>query len=933
MKTLFKSFIIFFIFTFFTVSRMMGQPSVAAPVPIQEASDVVSVFSDYYVSSIKEFKPLDWNPSIAEIMKIEGTSDNIAKIPNLGDCPINISTWKIQKKATIHMDVYWESGKGTFTFGLSNSYGANPTLYPQAVDYTWPELKQGQWVGIDIPIKVFEDQGLGLNGIVTMRFKGSGTFYIDNFYAYGEPEPASFVIPQAPTPIHNAEEVSCVFSDYYTTVAKFEPQNWPPAKLGELKKIAGTDDTVLRVEYLGDSPIFVNTWNIADKGIIRMDVYYEGDGDGSGLFYFSFANEWSGKPHYYPHPSEYKWKAAKKGEWVTLEISTKAYAELGLDLTQVRVLRLIGSGTYCIDNVYAYGEYGDEPIEPKPEKEIDIERAKLPIHFPENVVSVYSDRYTSAANLEFRDETIENLKIKDKNDYVLSIPELNETILSVNTWKVPSDAYIHMDVYHLEGGDGSFNFELASNDNNYKSPVNYIGEMTQQGKWISIDIAAADFVASGLNIDNIQKIKLKGSGSFYIDNLYAYVSSEDDGEFNVRTQFGVNLAGAEFSGNAFYPTNADDWDYYQEKGLNLIRVPFKWERIQPTLNGELSMEDLEKLKLIANMAKERGMQLMLDMHNYCRRKVDGKDLIIDATPNLTRAHLADVWQKLAIEFKDLKIWGYDIMNEPHDMGNSSWKEIAQEVINAIRTVDARTPIIIEGNSWASASKWATASNELRELVDPSDRIIFQAHCYFDSNESGVYSGTYDAEVSDSNAAIVRLRSFVNWLRKNNEKGVIGELGCPGDDERWLNMLDGACEYLKKNNVSLTYWAGGRHWANSYKLNIHPNTSDFSIEKPQMSILEKYSDFNNVNIDNIAKNNNAPLIIYPNPVQNRFEITSEQPLRHVQVYNFMGQMIYSQILSGTVYDYEVNAFSFAPGNYLIRVKTETDEILTSKIVKL
>ena len=32
---------------------------------------------------------------------------------------------------------------------------------------------------------------------------------------------------------------------------------------------------------------------------------------------------------------------------------------------------------------------------------------------------------------------------------------------------------------------------------------------------------------------------------------------------------------------------------------------------------------------------------------------------------LTKEHLADLWKKIATEFKDYKnIWGYDLMNEP-----------------------------------------------------------------------------------------------------------------------------------------------------------------------------------------------------------------------------------------------------------------------------
>ncbi|MCD7971544.1 MAG: hypothetical protein LUG18_02595 [Candidatus Azobacteroides sp.] len=71
--------------------------------------------------------------------------------------------------------------------------------------------------------------------------------------------------------------------------------------------------------------------------------------------------------------------------------------------------------------------------------------------------------------------------------------------------------------------------------------------------------------------------------------------------FSLRAQpglpFGVNLAGAEFGHGSkmpgevsidyFYPT-IEDLDYWQAKGLTLLRVPFKWERIQHQLNGELT---------------------------------------------------------------------------------------------------------------------------------------------------------------------------------------------------------------------------------------------------------------------------------------------------------------------------------------------------------
>ena len=55
---------------------------------------------------------------------------------------------------------------------------------------------------------------------------------------------------------------------------------------------------------------------------------------------------------------------------------------------------------------------------------------------------------------------------------------------------------------------------------------------------------------------------------------------------------GVNLAGAEFGSRLpgtyntdyTYPTTAEI-NYFVGKGMNTFRVPFRWERVQPTLNS------------------------------------------------------------------------------------------------------------------------------------------------------------------------------------------------------------------------------------------------------------------------------------------------------------------------------------------------------------
>ncbi len=308
--------------------------------------------------------------------------------------------------------------------------------------------------------------------------------------------------------------------------------------------------------------------------------------------------------------------------------------------------------------------------------------------------------------------------------------------------------------------------------------------------------------------------------------------------------FGVNLAGAEFGYPIFpgtyntqytYPA-AEALDYYKSKGLNLIRLPFSWERIQPTLNGNLDPAELNRIKGFLQAARNRNMAVILDLHNYGRYYLNGTEEII-GSPNLNIAHIKDLWTRLSSELKDnSEIWGYGIMNEPHDMLPSTpWFDIAQEIINGIRTSDTSTRILVGGDSWSSAEFWPFASDDLKNLSDPSNNLTFEAHCYFDNDSSGRYNQSYDDEGGDPNRGIERVTPFLNWLETNNLNGFVGEYGVPTDDPRWLTVLDNFLVHLENNNINGTYWAGGPWWGD-YNLSIEPDNGN---NRPQMEIVSKY----------------------------------------------------------------------------------------------
>lgn len=307
--------------------------------------------------------------------------------------------------------------------------------------------------------------------------------------------------------------------------------------------------------------------------------------------------------------------------------------------------------------------------------------------------------------------------------------------------------------------------------------------------------------------------------------------------------FGINICGAEFEEKTIpgilnkdyaYPSESDI-EYFYQQGFQLITIPFKWERLQNSPGADLDLANLEEIKRVLNYCAPRNIKVILSMHNFGRYIIDTTEYIVGC-PIVTRKHFSDFWVKMANELIEIKnIYGFQIMSEPHNMGEYDWFTTAQETIVAIRAVDKKNSIIISGDVYANAEKWRQNSDILKNLVDPLDNLIYDAHCYFDKDYSGRYKESYDSSGSSEYTGVVRIMPFVRWLKDHNKRGIIGEYGVPDNDLRWFKLMDNFLKYLSENNINGCYWAAGSRW-NKYPLSVQPFVQ---AERPQMEVLLQY----------------------------------------------------------------------------------------------
>lgn len=308
---------------------------------------------------------------------------------------------------------------------------------------------------------------------------------------------------------------------------------------------------------------------------------------------------------------------------------------------------------------------------------------------------------------------------------------------------------------------------------------------------------------------------------------------------------GVNLAGAEFgkipgrhATDYAYPT-PETIDYYAGLGFNLIRVPVRWERLQPTLGAGLAGPEQAMLTAVVDRASAKGQSVIIDPHNYARRRVedDGwrKEYYIgtDAVPN---AAFADFWSRLAQSYKGNPRVIFGLMNEPAGIAVDPWLAAADAAVAGIRQTGASNLILVPGVAYTGAHSWISSGNvAMQGITDPAGNFAFEVHQYLDRDSSGTSPQAMSASIGSDH-----IRAFQDWARKNRFTALLGEFGA-ADNELSLAALQDLCRTLEANSdvwIGWAAWAGGTWWPQDYMFNLGPS-KDGRIRK-QTQILADHA---------------------------------------------------------------------------------------------
>lgn len=246
----------------------------------------------------------------------------------------------------------------------------------------------------------------------------------------------------------------------------------------------------------------------------------------------------------------------------------------------------------------------------------------------------------------------------------------------------------------------------------------------------------------------------------------------------------VDLIGEEKT-RAFYAawranhTTKADIDAMRRWGFNSVRLPMHYDRLtlpveQEPFDGQDTWkeEGFAEIDALLSWTRANGMHLILDLH--AAPGGQGSDLAIsdrDPTkPSLwdsaeNRRKTVALWRRLAERYADEPgIGAYDILNEPNwdfekaggghgceETTNAPLRRLMTEITAAIREVDQRHIIVVEGNCWGNNYRGVTP------LWD--DNTVISFHKYWNATDR--------ASIAD----VLRLREETGapvWLGESGE---------------------------------------------------------------------------------------------------------------------------------------------------------------------
>jgi endoglucanase len=283
-----------------------------------------------------------------------------------------------------------------------------------------------------------------------------------------------------------------------------------------------------------------------------------------------------------------------------------------------------------------------------------------------------------------------------------------------------------------------------------------------------------------------------------------------------------------------------EFDYFESKGMNVIRLPISWERIQHTLNGPLDPKYQDDLVKYVTAATSRGFAVIIDLHNYGRYATGAHNASdVEVKTGYTQhrlgdgtlkfEHVADVWRRIAMisDIISNPRVIFNLMNEQHDADPSLDSRAIftgyQTVLDAVRATGAKQLVLFPNTRSSDTHHWSTWSPQggpldsdnlsppyetALKVKDSADNLAFDMHSYEGCTVCTPTCVACDKWTPSPSQPNSDIKVVTDWARANGKRLFLSEFGT----ESGATVVS---TLLRCINSNPDVWVGWTVW------NLHP----------------------------------------------------------------------------------------------------------------
>ncbi|MEJ6949479.1 glycoside hydrolase family 5 protein [Natronospora cellulosivora (SeqCode)] len=316
-----------------------------------------------------------------------------------------------------------------------------------------------------------------------------------------------------------------------------------------------------------------------------------------------------------------------------------------------------------------------------------------------------------------------------------------------------------------------------------------------------------------------EKVFLRGvsfGGWLNMENfITGYIGSESIVRRAIKEELGEERYIAFFESLLDSFIKESDFKFLSEIGVTAVRVPFNYRHFEDDLRpGEYDDTVFKYLDKVISWGEKYNIYIILDLHAAQGWQNEGWHS--DNPHNIALLwknrdyieRVKNLWIHIAKRYKDKDyIAGYDLLNEPEAPDIDSLNMVYHEIVDAIRAVDKKHIIFLEGNS---------KGTEFEGLEEPFDEnLAYSSHNYNPATHvarkyPGYVNGTYIDKKWLEEAFLERN----NWILDHKRPSWIGEFGALYDgsesnlssfDLARLNALKDQIDIFNKYEQHWTIW--------------------------------------------------------------------------------------------------------------------------------